>query len=519
LELGLLSAVISLGVLCRLIHVAQPFIDAYSWRQADVAMISENFYLHGFSIFYPQINWAGNAPGYVGAEFPLVPFFASLLYLFFDVQDWIGRSVSVGFFAFSVPFFYLLVRKVFNEPSAWFAVGIYTLAPLSVFAGRSFMPDMAYLAFSIAALYLFTIWLEDEKSLLRFAMACAATTLAILVKLPAIIIALPMLYMAWTKYGATLLRQRELWAFAACSLLLPLTWYSHAYWISLSHYPHHMFGSGGLETVSLDWYMNMVQQALTSVATPVTSAAMLIGICLPPQAKFCRVFHWWLVAILLFMIVAGQGHRHPWYLLPVVPVAAAFAGRACDFALARIARGALWKTVVLGLIFFSSLSSFSFVYLKPLYEPVALAPWRAGNELNRLAPLDTLIAAGDGGDPTCIYYSKRKGWHFLENFGAAPIDSKQAIAELERLKERGAVYLVLTRHQPWWWSERYDNFWRYLDSRYPRARDTEDYVIFDLGNTALDKRPVVSETTSNPTAAFQPAKADHELKAQLKARI
>ena len=59
-------------------------------------MISENFYLHGFNIFYPQINWAGNAPGYVGTEFPLVPFFASLLYLFFDVQDWIGRSVSVS---------------------------------------------------------------------------------------------------------------------------------------------------------------------------------------------------------------------------------------------------------------------------------------------------------------------------------------------------------------------------------------------------------------------------------------
>lgn len=97
------------------------------------------------------------------------------------------------------------MRKVFNDRSAWFAVGIYTLAPLSVFAGRSFMPDMSYVVFSIAALYLFTIWLEDEKSLLRFAMACAATTLAILVKLPAIIIALPMLYMAWAKYGAMLL--------------------------------------------------------------------------------------------------------------------------------------------------------------------------------------------------------------------------------------------------------------------------------------------------------------------------
>ena len=37
---------------------------------------------------------------------------------------------------------------------------------------------------------------------------------------------------------------------------------------------------------------------------------------------------------------------------------------------------------------------------------------------------------------------------------------------LERLKQRGAAYLVLTRHQPWWWSECYDNFWSYLHSRY-----------------------------------------------------
>jgi 4-amino-4-deoxy-L-arabinose transferase-like glycosyltransferase len=482
-------------------------------------MISENFYLHGFNIFYPQINWAGNAPGYVGTEFPLVPFFASLLYLFFDVQDWIGRSVSVGFFAFSVPFFYLLVQKIFNERSAWFAVGIYTLAPLSVFTGRSFMPDMAYLAFSIAALYLFTTWLEDEKSFLRFATACAATTLAILVKLPAIIISLPMLYMAWTKYGAMVLRKRELWAFAVCSLLLPVAWYSHAYSLSLSHYPHHMFGSGGLQTVSLDWYVNIGQQALTSVVTPVTAAAMLVGICLSPQGKFDRLFHWWLVAIVLFMILAGQGHRHPWYLLPVVPVGAAFAGRACDFALCRIAPPARWKTVVLGLIFFSSLSSFSFVYLKPLYEPVTLASWRAANELNRLAPIDILFAAGDGGDPTCIYYSKRKGWHFLENFGAAPIDSKQAIAELERLRDRGAAYLVLTRHQPWWWSERYDSFWSYLDSRYQRARETEDYVIFELGNTELAKQPIVSEPNLNRTAAFRPVEAADALRAQLKPRI
>jgi 4-amino-4-deoxy-L-arabinose transferase-like glycosyltransferase len=486
-DLVLLFAVISLGVLCRLIHVSQPFIDAYSWRQADVAMISENFYLHGFNIFYPQINWAGNSPGYVGTEFPLVPFFASLLYLFFGVQDWIGRSVSVGFFAFSVPFFHLLVRTISNERSAWFAVGIYTLAPLSVFASRSFMPDMASLGFSIVALYLFTAWIEDEKSLWRFAAACAATTLAILIKLPSIIIGVPMLYMAWRQYSTKLVRKPKLWVFAVSSLLFPLAWYSHAYWLSLSHYPHHLFGSGGFETVSLDWYLNILQQAATSGLTPVASAALLLGIWLPPQTKFGHLFHWWLLAILLFMIVAGQGHRHPWYLLPVVPVGAALAGRACDFALSRIAQPARLKTLVYGLIFFSSLSYFSFVYLNPLYEPLALPAWHAGNELNGMAPPDALIAVADGGDPTCLYYSRRKGWHFLENFGAAPVDSQRAIAELERLRERGASYLVFTRHKPWWWSDRYTGLWTYLDSRYRRLRHTQDYTIFDLGTPAIGK--------------------------------
>jgi len=518
LQLILLLAVISLGVACRLIQVSQPFIDAYSWRQADVAMISENFYLHGFNIFHPQINWAGDSPGYVGTEFPLVPFFASVLYLFFGVQDWIGRTVSVVFFALSAPFFYLLVRQVFNERSAWFAVGIYALAPLSVFAGRSFMPDMASLAFSIAALYLFTTWLKDERSVSRFAAACAATALAILIKLPALIIGLPMLAMAWRNYGSDLVRKPKLWVFAVCSLLFPLAWYSHAYWISVSHYPHHMFGSGGLETVSLEWYVNILQQAAISGLTPVASAAMLLGFWLPPQTKFARLFHWWLLAILLFMVVAGQGHRHPWYFLPLVPVGAAFAGRACDFALSRIAQPVRWKALVLGSIFFSLLSYFSFVYLKPLYQPSALPAWRAGNELSGIAAPEALVAVGDGGDPTCLYYSKRKGWHFLENFGAAPLTSQQAVGELQRLRARGAAYLVLTRHQPWWWSERYRSFWTYLDSRYRRVRDTGDFVIFDLANTESATQQFAPEPISSLSSAFLFAVED-ELTAQPDPRI
>src|SRR5207302_10143293 len=100
-------------------------------------------YRHGFDLFHPQVNWAGSAPGYVGTEFPLVPFLASLLYPFFGEQEWIGRSLSALFFVLSGPFLYLLVRKSSNRRSAFLAIAIYLLAPLRLFAVRSFIPDIA----------------------------------------------------------------------------------------------------------------------------------------------------------------------------------------------------------------------------------------------------------------------------------------------------------------------------------------------------------------------------------------
>jgi 4-amino-4-deoxy-L-arabinose transferase-like glycosyltransferase len=246
-ELLLLLSILVCGLAIRLIAISQPFIDAWSWRQADVAMIAENFYRGGFNILSPQVNWAGNAPGYVGTEFPLVPFIAALLYRVFGVQDWIGRSVSVLFYTVSLPFFFFLVREISNARGALVAVGIYTLAPLSIFASRSFMPDMTSLSLSIIALYLFAKWLERAPNATLFVVMSLATSLAILVKPPAVLIGVPLLAMAWSKYGAREIIRREWLAFAALALIGPLAWYTHAYYISVTYAPYHFFGGGGIE--------------------------------------------------------------------------------------------------------------------------------------------------------------------------------------------------------------------------------------------------------------------------------
>ena len=462
------------------INIDQPFVDHWNWRQSDVAMIAENFYSNGFNIFYPQINWAGD-PGYIGTEFPLQPFLASLLYLLFGVQEWIGRSISVASYALSVPFLYLIVKKNADARSGLFAILIYTLAPLGIFASRSFMPDMPTLSLSIVGMYLFTEWL-DRGGLNLFIWMSVATSLAILVKLPSVIIGLPLLYLAWQKYGISFLRRRDLWTFAALSLIPAMAWYWHAQVISTSTlvmggvHPH-FFGAGGLAIVSFQTYLGILKRIVTWQLTPIVTTAMLCGIFLPSRGKHGRLVHWWLVGIILFIFFAGAGHhRHAWYQLPMVPVAAAFAGFAFNLAFERVPKRGLSRLAGLGMWITLAfvLSYLGFVYTKDRYEPWATPHMKAGIAVDHIAPSNALIVVAGGGDPTTFYYGRRKGWHFVP-----PTDSERAIHRLEEFRGRGATYLVL-RSDEFWWLDFYRGFSEYLDSKYRRAAGTDEYVIFDL---------------------------------------
>jgi 4-amino-4-deoxy-L-arabinose transferase-like glycosyltransferase len=488
-EILALVGVLLLAVAVRLIKISQPYVDEWSYKQGTIAMIAENFYRNGFNIFYPQINWAGSAAGYIGTEFPLVPFLASLLYVPFGVQEWIGRSVSVVFFSISLPFFYVLVKKTSNQRSAALAAAIYALAPLSIFASRSFISDTTSLSFSIVALYLFSQWLERSNSMVLLLAASLATALAILVKAPAAIIGLPLLYMAWEEHGVRLVCKPKLWAFAGLSLMFPAAWYLHAYLITLFYPPYQFAGSDGLALADLRMYTLIVHRLVAFSLTPLVAAGMLVGLFLPAQAKHGRIFHWWLIAICLCVVVAGHGHRHPWYQLPVVPVAAALGGRAFDFLLRRLGAltvtGAKITESFVGVILLVALALVSYTYVRPLYDPWAKSFQRAGRVIDRLAPPDALAVYAVSGDSSGIYYGRRKGWHaFDDSDWGEPLDSEQAIIQLERLKELGARFLVFTRYTVWW-LEYYTDFQEYLDSRHRRVSDTRNYVIFDLTSTSL----------------------------------
>jgi 4-amino-4-deoxy-L-arabinose transferase-like glycosyltransferase len=477
----------------RLIGIDQPFIDPWSWRQSDVAAIARNFLENGFHFTRPQIDWAGNQPGYVGTEFPILPFIAALVYRSAGVHEWIGRIQGVLLFVAALPFFFGLVRRVFGEVAAVWATFFYSFAPLSVVASRAFMPDVPSLSLAIMGLYFFLRWVEEDRFRWLF-WSAILVSLALLIKLPTAIIGAPLFYLAlrankkknedgdWkiTVPWKEIFVRWELWFFAVVALVPSAVWYWHAHRIAVQFYPYHFFGAGGFRIMRGAWYWELVGQTVFSSLTLALFALALLGSLVAPRGKQTRLFHWWLAAMLLFIFVAGYGNRHQWYQLPLVPIAAVFAGCACAWIAAciRIARMLLGLGAVLLMISFGISSYFC---VQPLYRPAAAGLRDLGLELNEATTANALIIAATDGDPTVFYYAHRRGWHFLGDgvYNGNPLDSTQIITNLEKLRSRGATHLVFYAGTQWW-LDYYKEFADHLANTATLVEQTREFTIYKL---------------------------------------
>ena len=479
------------AVAVRLILIDQPYVDHWSWRQSDVAAIAQNFFEGGFRFGYPQIDWAGNSAGYVGTEFPILPFLAAICYKFAGIHEWIGRSQSVIFFAISLPFFFLLVREIFDSVAAIWATFFYAFAPLNVFAGRSFMPDVPSLSLGIVGLYLFLRWVRDPKPA-SFYLSAIAISLSILVKATSIVIVAPLLYLAvagGADLGASQLRHAwggrgrrprlQLALFGVIALVPSAIWYWYAHQIAERYYPHHFFGAGGVRLESFSWYCAIAQQTATSSLTPVLAILALVGLFVVPRGKYGCLFDWWLAAMCLFVVAVGYGNRHPWYQLPFVPIAAAFAGAACAFFRSKTSSRVAAVTLSILPALFAILA---LLYLQPLYESSAAQHRNAGLELDKITRRDALIVAVDNGNPAILYYANRKGWHFIEQrgiYGGNPKNGQQAIADLERLHRHGATHLVFIANT-FWWLNSYPELTQHLSGSATLLEATSEFRIYKL---------------------------------------
>jgi len=433
------------------------------------------------------------------------------------ISCWKCLNFSV-FFAASLPYFFLLVREISGELAATWALLFYSFAPLSLFASREFMPDVPSLSLAIIGLYFFLRWMEHRALLcapsgfetrwtdsgqnvgwahrqayVPFFASAGLISLSILIKLPSVLIGAPIAYVtvaAPKAFGVAPLSKNScdghrpplqlLALFATIALLPSAIWYWHAHQIAGRFYPHHFFGAGGIQIMSASWYWKILKQIMTSSLTPLLFALALVGAFVARSGALARLFHWWLAAMVVFIIVVGYGNRHQWYQLPLVPIAAALAGVACAFVALKLTS----RAVKIGLSVFLAgwFGWLAHNYATSFYRPVAAELRDAGLELKRTTPENSLIIAADNGDPTVFYYAQRKGWHFLEKDGiydGNPSDSEQVITDLEILRKRWASYLVFTKNTSWW-LDYYRAFAQHLAESATLMETTPEFKIYEL---------------------------------------
>jgi 4-amino-4-deoxy-L-arabinose transferase-like glycosyltransferase len=426
---------IALALVVRLYKVDSPLIGVHSWRQADTAAMSRNFYTNGFNLFYPQIDWGG-AIGYCETEFPIYSYIVALFYKILGLHDSFGRALSIVYFFVSIWFLYRLAEKYFGRNAAFWSGAVYSMLPLNIYYSRTFQPESMLMMCCIIGIYYFDRWIDSERSW-DLIISGIFVSLACLIKvLPLIYLGVPLIYLAWNRFGLKVFAQLSLWIYSIFIAFSVFAWYYHAHNLFIEF--GNTFGFSANSTNRYDYAILLTLSFWTEIIFRVIFRNFAIfcfpifiaGLLISRNNNREYVFDYWLIAVALtWILVPVTSVVHEYYQLPFMLPAAVIIGRACDRYLTH------WRKAVITCLCLALLTG------SILYATGYMSVEQADNsDLIELAtqvkantPRNSLVVASTGGDPTLLYLSDRRGW--LANRDAA----KEYIVTRQKL---GARYLL-----------------------------------------------------------------------------
>lgn len=437
-----LAVILLISFAVRLVNIDSPIIGAHSWRQADTAAMARNFYENGFKLFYPEVDWGGDTPGYIESEFPIYPFLTSLLYYLFGVSEVLARFLTVLGSLVGIYFLFRLVRDICGEKEALWSTSFFAFLPLQIFYSRAVMPDMFMLSSTIAGVYFFNEWIQrsESRSLLLSGMFIS---LAGLLKLTSLYIGLPLLFLAWTKYRTATLSQKALWAYALGVILPIILWYYHAHSIlqgggltvGIWEYGSDKWGNWSL-VFSFDFWNRIIFQSLAERHfTWAGFIILLIGIFLQRGSLKERVIDFWLVGVLVYFFIVGKGNYvHEYYQLPFMIPGTIYMGKVYGRYLSLSGRKLIRLSLVLALLIMGTLGVWRYLTYMKFENKETSIEYALASSLNQKTDQAALVGLMARNDPTVLYLANRKGW----NLFVADITNGRA----DSLVQHGLSYIV-----------------------------------------------------------------------------
>lgn len=493
----ILVTILAGSFLVRLYRFDNPIADWHSWRQADTSSVSRNFVKNGFDILHPKFDDISNVAsgldnpeGYRFVEFPLYNIKQASLYKMFGgftIEQW-GRLVSIFSSILSMVFLYLIAYRHSNKTIGIITAFFYGFIPFNVYYGRTILPDSTMVMAILGGIYFFDRWILEkskiirstssgrenqkskipaspaggqlkDKSLLFFILSIIFTASALLLKPYALFFTLPMVVLAYNKWGLGAVKKWQMWIFAILTITPLIAW---RYWIT--QFPQGipvnewLLNGNGIRFRPAFFRWILYERLTKLIGGYLGIIIFLFGVYKVKKLNEWMFFLSFLISSAIYITVFATGNvQHDYYQILIMPSIAIF------FAIGSYYLYSLtFKKLPLGKIILvlclTSLFYFGWRQVKDYFNINNRSIVVAGEAVDRLTPKDARVIANYNGDTSFLYQTNRKGWASFQN-------------PLPEMIKKGADYLVLVNP-----TEQDMEF----EKTYKVVEKTPQYVIFDL---------------------------------------
>lgn len=446
----------------RMYGITNPPLEVgHNWRQTDGLMIARNFYEHNANIFYPTVDVAGDKTGIVGSEFPILNYIIYLVSIVFGFHHWTGRLVVLVFSSVGTFFFYKLIRRYYDEPSAFIAA-MFLLISFWFSYSRKIIPDVFAASLCLIALYYCFRFLDEGKplDLLWFFILAALGCLS------KIMVATILTVLVFPIFNSKIPLQRKVMV-SLCSILIfaaVCIWYF--YWVPylnttygyLDHFYMGVTFKEGIQAILGN--LGVVLKRLYD--TPfkyVGLAAFLAALFLVIKNRDWIRLGLFLIPYFAFLVILLKTGTSiigdTYYVITAIPAMAFITGAGLSFIKNR--------KIVAAIVVIVAIESLA----AQIYDFRLRQPYKSLATLETIMDSvsqknDLIVVTGGAHNPTTMYFAHRRGW----TISYPEAENSEYMADLIK---RGCKYIVIPRL-----------LYEDIQLKYTKVHESEFFRIYKL---------------------------------------
>ncbi len=310
----LVGCVVALGVGVRLLDFNDPPLDFHPIRQFQGALIARHFYylLGGAST---ALERSANSEMLAFHEPPINELLgAGIMRLLGHESLGVLRGIALVEYVLAALVLYLLLQRLAKPVGQLAGLAVFLLWPFGIIVSRAFLPDILMVLFAELTL-LAALRHQEKRTLPSIGLVALAAAAAMLVKLQAAPLLLPLL--AW---AVLQLRPRVLRLLAGLLMTIGSVLPALA-WIAVTRIPSDTVFVPSLLTSS-DFYASWTLQLL-NILGPGLLLVVLFVLLAPGAGRGLVPLRLWGAGYLLYAVLLDyRVETHSYYSLFVVPLAA-----------------------------------------------------------------------------------------------------------------------------------------------------------------------------------------------------